>query len=195
MVELLVVIALIGLLAGLGSISLRGNGGSLQLSTAGSRCAGLLENARDSAVLQKVPVAVAILPSHPQTMVALAYQPDSKSWKRISNWETLPAGTIFDTDVYSDSNSALAQNAPTISPALPALTHKGTSYSPGGAGYGFLVFLPTGALQQSHSRPGMLRLTQGIPEGDHFRKTGSAADYLDVCVNPSTGRLKIARME
>jgi Tfp pilus assembly protein FimT len=195
MVELMAVIALVGLLAGIGSISLRGNGGALQLSTVGNRCAGLLENARDSAVLQKVPVAVVILPSQPQTMAALAYQPDSKSWKRISKWETLPSGLIFDTNVYSDSNSALSQNSPTVSPALPVLTYNGTDYSPGNAGYGFLVFLPSGALQQSHSRPGMLRLTQGTADGGTFQKTGSTTDFLDVCVNPATGRLKIARME
>ena len=195
LIGLLTAMALIGLLIGLGSISIRGSSNSLQLGTTGARCAGLLENARETAILRKTPTAVVFLSAKGKAPAALAvmeYKPDTDSWVRISKWENLPPGTISDSAVYQDYNSAVGQNSPAISPALPVLDVGENSYSPGGdTGYGYLVFLSTGALHQNHTRPGIFRLIQSIAGEANLVPTVAAKNYFEVIVNPSTGRKMI----
>lgn len=197
LVELLTVIAIIGILVGIGLLSLRGSSGAFQLAAAGAQCANLLESARETAVLRNTPVAVAIFPAgsqSPAALTALEYQTGSGSWSRISRWEKLPTGVIFDPAFDTGVNSALGENSPEMSPALPSLDYAGRSYAPrASGGYAYLVFLPSGALYQQHSHPGALHLVEGISSGETVRYTGARGNYFDLVVNPSTGRLKIVR--
>lgn len=197
--EMLTVVALIGLMTGLGSLSLRGNAGAVQLGAAGTQCANLLESARTTAILRKTPVAVAFLPASatsPAALTALEYRADSGTWSRISQWEKLATGVVLDPSTNPDFNSALRQNSPTVSPALPSLNYAGATFAPGGAdGYSYLVFLPTGALHQTHSHPGSLRLVEGVVTGEAIRYTGPIENYFEVVINPSTGRLKLNQPE
>ena len=199
LVEILAVITLIGILVGIGSVSMMGYAKASRLATASLQCANLLESARDTAILRKNPVAVAMFPADseaPAALTAFEYQAFSHTWQRISGWEKLPTGIVFDPDFNSDANSALAKNSPTVSPPLPAMDHAGTSYSPGGPnGYAFLVFLPSGVLLQQHSHPGLLRFVAGFRENQSIHRTGPPGHFVDLVIIPSTGRIKIVQPE
>jgi len=196
-VELLVVIALIAVIIGIGSTSFGGHSGATRLTGAAVQCANLLESARDAAILRKNPVAVAIFPPASGERAALTvfeYQPLTQAWARVWQWERLPAGVVMDTHYNPAANSAVAGNAPELSPALPVTDRDGQSYAPGQAGgYAYLVFLPTGALLQPHSRPGRLRLVEGVAEAGQVRRTGPSEQFVDLVVNASTGRLKLVK--
>ncbi len=197
--ELLIIVALIGTLTSLSVVSMRGNSSALNLQTSGVQCANLLESARGTAILRRIPVAVALMPAEanmPAALTVLAYQPDSSRWVQISNWEKLSYGVVMDPSFEPASNSALPGNSPVISPALPSLTRDGSTYAPGKSdGYAYLVFMPSGALYQDNSNPGMLRLALGTVEEGTVRLTNGTANYFNLFVNPSTGRVKIARPE
>jgi len=61
LVELLMVIAIISILTGVSTLSLKGISGGSELFTGGSQVANLLESARELAIVKKTPVAVALL--------------------------------------------------------------------------------------------------------------------------------------
>lgn len=197
LVEVLTVVALISVLAGIGSISVKGNAGASRLGTASARCANLFESARETAILRKTPVAVGIFPGNalsPVALTAFEYQSATQSWSRISQWEKMPVGVIFDPTVSTNVNSGLIENSPQVSPALPATDYSGETRLPGvSGGYAYLVFLPSGALLQQHSRPGLLRFVEGTGGEQEISQTGSPENFVDLVVNPATGRMKIIR--
>lgn len=199
LLELLTVVAMISVLAGIGSFSLRGNSGSVSLRTAGAQCGNFLESAREAAVLRKTPVAVVFIPATPTTPAALTglcLDSESGNWNRLFPWEKLPSGVLLDPTSSASANSVLGENAPTVSPALPPLHYAGSWIEPGGVqGYGYLVFLPSGALYQTHSHSGSLRLVEGVAQTSGIQATSSAKNYFEVVVNPSTGRLKYCQPE
>lgn len=196
-VELLTVVTLLGVLAGIGSISLKGNAGASRLATASTQSANLFESARETAILRKSPVAIALFPADsnsPAALTAFEYQPSSQTWSRISRWEKLPTGVIFDPSASTDINSALVENSPQVSPALPTTDYAGSARSAGvSGGYAYLVFLPNGSLLQQHSKLSLVRFVEGIGDSATFRHTGSAENFVDLVINPTTGRIKIVR--
>lgn len=196
-VELLTVLAVIGILIGLGLVSLNAHTRAARLSAAGTHCANLFESARDTAILRRTPVAVAIFPASPRApaaLTALEYQSSSQTWARISKWEKLPFGVVFDPTMSTGVNSALGENSQEVTPALSPMEYAGATYASGGSdGYAYLVFLPSGALLQQHSHPGLLRLVEGVGEGGPILRTGSPENFVDLVINPWTGRLKIVR--
>ena len=68
-------------------------------------------------------------------------------------------------------------------------------------GYGYIVFLPDGSLYQSGSQPSTFRLVKGVSTSGGAQYTGakdangSPADYFEIMINESTGRVKTARPE
>ena len=202
LLELLVVVAIISVLAGLGAISLRGGGS--RLSTGGAQVANFFESARELAILKKAPVAVGLLVNGDnvgsRVFTALEYHPDSAQWLRASKWETLPNGVLADMTPGDALNSFLPANSPSTSPGLPDLVYGAATYSPKTpAGYGYVIFLPNGSLYQSNSQPCVIRLVEGVftstgPQYTGARDSaGKPANYFEVVINESTGRIKTAR--
>ncbi len=201
--ELLVVVAIASLLAGLSVASLHGVSGAAKVSTAGAKLTGLLESARSDAILKKTPVAVALLASGQEsasrTFCALEFQPETGSWVQASKWENLPSGIVMDTSA-DLLNLFLPQNSPPLTPSLPSLTFAGTTYVPGTVtGYGYVIFLSDGSLYQSHSQPCVLRLVEGAasPSGPLYTGSkdaqGNPTDYFKIVINEATGCVKIVR--
>ena len=204
LVELLAVIAIISILTGVSTLSLKGLSGGSQLFTGGSQVANLLESARELAIVKKTPVAVALLAvgnnAGGRILTALELLPDSNQWARASKWESLPTGVLVDGTTPGVSDTFLPNNAPTISPALPNLVYGGTTYAPQNAsGYGYIVFLPNGSLYQSGAQPGVFRLVEGVSTSAGTKFTGpkdsanNPANYFQIVINESTGRIKTAR--
>lgn len=201
-VELLTVVAIMSILVSLGMVSLRGVSGGSNLSTSGSRLAGLLESAREEAILKRQPVAVTMLLSGSddarRTFSALEYVPANgvapASWKQVSRWETLPAGIVADVSSGTTanlSNAFSSDTSVTVSSVLPTLTYRGVSATPG-SGYGYLIFMPDGTIYQA-SQSCALSLVQGSWNGSSVQHTGDPNNYLQVVVNDATGRVKVIR--
>ena len=201
LVELLVVIGLIALLASLGGLSLKGGGA--QLSTAGAHIAGLMEQAREAAILKRQPTALIMLTdgddvAH-RVFSVLGYVPSATgagTWERLSKWEKLPQGVLADAGY----NALMPTNSPAVDPVLPALNYAGKSFAAGS--YGYAVFLPDGSLYQdasgSPASPFVLRLVEGVREGGAMKytsalKDGLAVNYFEIALNQATGLVKITR--
>jgi len=202
LVELLMVIAIIGVIAGVAAVSISGSTSAASISTGGSRLAGFLESARENAVLKRQPTAVAMLSANGEAagrvFISLQYIPASggtaASWKPVSGWEILPNGVVSkldDADYDANLPRAFSPGTtPAVSPALPSLTYKAKAYAPK-TDYGYLVFLPSGGLYQS---PGCaVKLVAGISESSGVSYIGNGANYLRIIINDATGRVKIVR--
>lgn len=201
-VELLTVVAIMSILVSLGMVSLRGISGGSNLATSGSKLAGLLESARAESILKRQPVAVVMLLSGSdgarRAFAALEYvpadAPATPSWKQVSRWETLPDGVIADTQ--PPAAGALASvfstdTSVTVTPTLPALKYRGTSFNPG-SGYGYVIFMPDGSIYQA-SQSCALSLIPGFWNGSDVQRAGTGNNYLQIVVNDATGRVKVVR--
>ncbi len=202
LVELLMVIAIIGVIASVVTVSIGGSTSAASISTGGSRLAGFLESARENAVLKRQPTAVAMLSANGEAagrvFISLQYIPASGStaatWKPVSSWELLPNGVVSkldDADYDVNLPRAFSPGTtPAVSPALPSLTYKAKAYAPK-TDYGYLVFLPSGSLYQS---PGCsVKLVAGVAESSGVSYIGNGANYLKIIINDATGRVKVVR--
>lgn len=216
LIELLVVIALIATLTSLTVFSLKGNSGAVNLTTGGWRLAGLIDSARETAILRQKPVAIVLLASGDEVanrvFTVLGYVPPVASdepgqWKQISRWETLPQGVLADTGVDSSGNPLVAFTpsgsvALNTSTTLPSLTYQGLHYTAKDQ-YGYIIFMPDGSICQDASgalpSPCVLRLVEGIRQGAETRRTGqkdgdgNAANYFEIVFIQATGKTKIIR--
>jgi len=202
LIELLVVITLISLLASLGGILLKGGGA--QLSTAGGHIAGLMEQAREEAIVKRQPTALIMLTDGDdvasRVFAVLGYVPAAEgtgTWKRVSKWEKLPTGVLADAGLLA----LMPANSPAVDPALPALNYAGKSFAAGSA-YGYAVFLPDGSLYQdaagAPASPFVLRLVEGFLKQGAVKYTGAqqagqAVNYFEIALNQATGLVKITR--
>ena len=208
LIELLVVIGLIALLASM--VAFLTNGGGAKLSTAGVQVAGLMDQAREVAILKRQPTALVMLADGNEAQrvfSVLGYVPAATgpgSWEHLSGWEKLPAGVLADVGVDSEGNPLQAlkpSNSPVVNPTLPTLSYAGASYAPG-TEYGYVVFLPDGGVYQDSSgapaTPLVLRLVEAVREGGSVRYTsaqvaGRSANFFEITLNQATGLAKITR--
>lgn len=195
LVELLVVVALMGVLLSLGVTSIQSVASAGKVSSAGSSVMGLLEAARENAILKRQPTAVVMLlnggDSARRAFSAFEHQ-TNKTWKQVSRWETLPEGIVVDDQ--ADTNNLAAAfstpTSPTLDSALPPITYRGGTYQPR-SGYAYLIFLADGSLYQSGNCA--LKLVEGSVNGTTVqRKNGSTKD-LQVLINDATGRSRVLR--
>jgi len=189
------------------------------LFTSAARVSTMLDSARQTAIMTRQPVAVAMLPADAnsvQRFAALKYS-GSGSWTQISSWTSLPSGVLAaggastPTDSSGDVlNAFQPADSPKVSYALPSLSYGGTNYHPGSATstgstyYGDVIFLPDGSLYQDQASPVshpvipcIVRFVQGITDGNGGIKTytnaGGAANYCDIVLNDATGQVKLVR--
>lgn len=209
LIELLVVAGIIAFLAALVSFSAKGGGA--KLSTAGVQIAGLMEQAREVAILKRQPTAMVMLTDGEEAahrvFAVLGYVPDAAgagAWERLSRWEKLPTGVLADVGEDSGGNPLQAlkpSNSPTVDPALPTLSYAGANYAPG-TRYGYVIFLPEGGVYQDPggvpAAPLVLRLVEAVREGGALRYTsaqeaGRSLNFFEITLNQATGLAKITR--
>ena len=202
LVELLVVISIISLLASFGGMLLKGGGA--QLSTAGSNVAGLIEQAREAAIVRRQPTALVMLTDGDdianRVFTVMGYVPAASgtgSWERISKMEKLPSGVVADEGLLA----LMPANSPSVDPALPSLNYAGQSFDPGSK-YGYAVFMPDGSLYQdaagAPASPFVLRIVEGFrgPSGMQYtgaQNAGHSVNYFEIALNQATGLVKITR--
>lgn len=208
LVELLAVMAVIGIIIALSAVGMGGYSSAAMISTAGTRVAGLLEATRENAILKRQPTAVAMISGNGEAacrvFIALQYFPASGAaaaqWKRVSPWEALPIGVVVSLDEIDATNQAesdvalprafSAAQSPTVFPALPSLSYKGRDYAPK-TGYGYLVFLPDGSLHGSPSC--VVKLVAGVADANGVTPRANDANAMNIIVNDATGRVKVLR--
>ncbi len=210
LVELISVVSIIVLLLTFLAPSLR-NSDAVLLGTTGVRLDGLMEAWRQTAIMSRQPVAVAMLAGDNaanQHFTAMRWFPESSGtagvWKQISKWESLSEGILSDkTDSSGNYLGAfLPDYSPDLNNSLPNLVYEGVTYRPGKTpGYGYIVFLPDGSLYQDAKGPPVpckLRLVAGMRAGESIgyhglkNNDGRPANYFEIVLNAS-GRSKVVR--
>lgn len=212
LVELLCVCSIMVVLSALVIPAMQTPSGTL-LFTSAARLSTMLESARQTAILKRQPVAVAMLPadsSSVQRFTALQYS-GSNSWIQIARWTALPTGVLADSPADTDSsgnmlNAFAPTNSPVVSSTLPGLVYAGTTYKPGATAtsYGYVIFLPDGSLYQNNGLPKIpciTRVVEGTTNGAGGIKfytgarntAGGPANYCDIVLNNTTGQVKLVR--
>lgn len=104
LLELLVVIAVLGILAAMTSLAISSLSQGTKLTTAGNLAVDLINNARQVARTRNTMTMVAMVSSGADTGRALAILAFSAtngtngSWSQIDKWRTLPEGIIIETN-------------------------------------------------------------------------------------------------
>jgi prepilin-type N-terminal cleavage/methylation domain-containing protein len=195
LIELLVTVAIIGVLLSLGVTSFQGSQGSRKVASSGSRLMGLFEAARENAIIKRQPTAIVMLlksENARRVFSALEYDP-AGTWKQVSRWEVFSEGVAVDTaQGRSDLPVAFsATSSPTVTPALPAMTFRGVSYSPR-TDYAYLIFMPDGSLYQSGNCS--VTLVEGDAPGGVVSKKGEGLTFFEILINDVTGRVQASRL-
>lgn len=204
LVELLSVVAVVGLLTtvGVGGLGgLRQGGG---LTSAGNKIANLVVLARQVAVSENTATAVVVLTKDGLSndrggayrSVAIIKLEDN-AWKQVSPWENLPDGVVIDP---SASISTFFQNA-TLPTGLGGDTSPQFNFRGARVGLNDLacrVFLPGGGMLNPDQSP-QLRVVEGELAGGataryrHTAADGLPSNYYDLTLLGVTGQIKVAR--
>ena len=195
LIELLTVMAVVGVLATLTVAAVRGIGGANSLTAAGNQIAALAFQARQHSMTRGACTALIISEDiGAQAVYALTPRsdgdaPETADWTQLTRWTTLPAGIAIDW-----AASSLASQSAALTPPLPALTRAGQTV----AGYRMLVFKPDGSLLGETDPPG-LRVVEGQVDSNgglvrsHPGSSNGSANVYDIRFLPASGRIKIDR--
>jgi len=208
LIELLVVVAVIVIMAGLAVPAYTSIGKGSQLSASGNRVANLINLARQNSMSKNSMTAFLVLTdsriNNAYQSVALMELPNQSSvWTQISNWETLPSGTIIDpgpdgnpSHPYQFSFNNSSDTTPL--PGVPQQPFPPISYGGRHAGtYRYEIFLPNGSLLSGSAV--QIRLAEGLISSGVATYThpdpkgGGPANYYEVTILAGTGRTKIDR--
>jgi len=205
LVEFLVVIAIVGTMMGLATLSLKGVSSGVALSGEGNRISTLITLARQNAMSKNTPTAL-VLSTDPSLDVRLRAMsiweatprndgslPVAADWKQISKWETLKTGVVFAPP------SGTQMDLPTVSsnPPFPALTFEGQSIA--ADGFVCKIFLPAGGLLTA--LPGIVTLAEGVvpagatsPVYTNTNADGTPANTYTITVVAATGHMVVERL-
>ncbi len=195
LIELLVTVAIIGVLLSLSVTSFQGFQGSRKVSSAGSRVMSLFEAARENAIIKGQPTAIVMLLKNENSrrvFAAVQYEP-AGTWKQISRWEIIPEGVLVDsTQGRSELPVAFSkESSPTVSTDLPALTFRGKTYAPR-TDYAYLIFMPDGSLYETGNCS--VVLIEGDAPGGTVQRKGDGHNFFEILVNDVTGRVQASRL-
>jgi len=208
LIELLVVVAIIVMMTGLAVPTFTNIGKTNSLSSSGNQVANLLNLARQNS-MSKNSMTALVVQTDSQTnnayrSIALMELPNqSKLWKQISGWETLPSGTIVDPGPdgnpahpyqFSFNRSSDAVPLPGVpQQPFPSIAYGGKTVN----SYSYEIFLPNGSLLSGSAvqirvaggyvSSGVATYTQPDSHG------GGPANYYEVTILAGTGRTKIDR--
>lgn len=180
LLELLVVIAVLGILAAMTSLAIGSLGYGTKLTTAGNLAVDVINNARQAARARNTMTMVAMITGGAdagRALAALSFTATNGtngSWSQIDKWRTLPEGIIVDT------NKSLNFFQPP--PPSATITRAGAA-----ATCSCAVFLPDGRPLNAASANLILYLTSA--------NTNSAQtnNYYKIIVNQATGIPTIRR--
>jgi prepilin-type N-terminal cleavage/methylation domain-containing protein len=201
LLELLLVLAIIGVVIGLAAPLAGGLGKSKSVTEAGNHLTDLLASARQNSMTKNCLTVLLIPAGTDQWNSCILYQlrpkpdgtaPTSSDWEAVSKWENLPTGvTIDDTTFVTEAQSA------SLPAPLPTIRRGNTTISE----YRFVTFMPRGILYPKTVPSGgnpYLNLVAGIRSGRRVilqgsAKNGMAANIYKIIVLSSTGITKIER--
>ena len=216
LLELLLVVAIMVILIGLTVPAVSNFRSANLLSASGEKVVNLLNLARQNSMSRNTMTAFVMITdptlANPYRSFALlelvplssGTPPATRTWKQISNWETLPDGVIVDPAWPSNVAQSLADSSTQAShlPASMAIT----PFAYGGENvdsYRYVIFMPTGGLFLNGSSSFVqIQLVEGfLPQGSGtptYTKPatgpgGSWANYYRISTLAATGRVKIDR--
>ena len=195
LIELLTVVAMIGLLSALIAPAVSSIGKATSLVTAGNNLVGLVDQARQNSMAKNVMTALIAIKGSSSNAVGFGlfeYVPEATGWKQISKWETLKDGIVA---YYNNPDYPFTDG--TIPP--PIANFSGIKYR--GAttnAFQYLIFLPSRGLLQNTSA--QLQLAEGFATtagAITFTRPssggGKPANFYTVSVLAMSGRPKIDR--
>lgn len=194
--ELLVVMAVITLLAGLVAPSLSANRGK-SLTTSGNLVADLVQQARENSVAKNVMTALVVVGNSPnpsangRAVILLELSGSPAKWSPISRWTTLPDGVLIDPD--SSRSVGFFGNSPTVSPAVTLPSYGGAAMDPNNCAV--QIFAPGGRLLttgMANPTSPLLHLVLGTMDNQTVRSQNTA-NYYDIVINRFTGIPKVDR--
>lgn len=205
LVELLAVIALVGIILGIVVPALSGMGRGTSLVTAGNMVNNMAGMARQHAMSRNTLTALLVLANQGtdadyRAVSVLEYKPGT-GWSQVGGWEMLPVGITVDAGDTQECSFLL--RSPNPFPFLsatnqdnPPVTFQSLPIrSPDG--YAARIFTPGGGLQNP-AAPAQIRLVEGRVEGGAIRYTnrndaGKPANYFDIAIVGATGATKTSR--
>jgi hypothetical protein len=212
MIELLTVMGLISVLAGVSLPAIKGVTGSRSLSTGAAELAGWLNTARSEAIARHTVVRFMIARqwdsrtnANLRRLSLWAWDAEAQNFFPISKWEELPEGIILEPKVPDYlANAAYAQADPSVVRGDSVLTESfrtaefaaGTQAEPLSARY--IEFLPSGTARVpgSSARRLIYVATPGFQRGGEIVHTtnagdGRPTDWAQINVDTFTGRARV----
>ncbi len=194
LVELLVVIALLGIMAVLIVPAFNNLGKSQILTAEGNKLVNLINLAAQNSSAKNAMTALIAVPGSSTNSVGFSlfeYVPEGTGWKQVSKWETLKDGIV----AYYPNASYKFTDYPATPPPIqdfPTISYRNTPVS----AFQYLIFLPSRSLLQNTSA--QFQLAEGFTPGGAISFTrplpaGGPANFYTVTVLGTTGRAKIDR--
>lgn len=160
LIELLVVVAILGIMAAAGSAALTGS--SKSLSGATSAASTLFGLARTEAIMRRVPARVIVDtvydPANPDNylrrMTVVVRNEAGSGWEQVSRWTQLPGNAFYNKDASRNHDSDM----------FPGLA--------GGAGSGPYVYFEFSPNGQAVGRAQFV-LSNGSVRGGEFQESGN----------------------
>ena len=207
LVELIVVVAVIGIVTGFVVPAVSGMGRATALVTGGNMVANLTNQARQTAVAKNTMTALVLLGNQGtaedyRTLTVLEYVPGGVGWSPLTGWQKLPDGIAVDTEradsTFLDHSPAFPQPQASglEAPKNPPVFYQQQQVKDGD-GYAARIFLPSGGLQNSQD-PAQLRLVEGFVQNGRLVRThrdssGKSSNYYDLTIIGATGITKVSR--
>ncbi len=204
LVELLTVVALIGILMGFVVPALSGMGRGTALTTAGNTVNNLAGLARQHAMSRNTLTALVVLGNQGtdadyRALTVLEYRRGA-GWSQVGGWETLPVGITVDSGDTQACSFLLRSPEPfpflsATNQSNPPILYQSVPLSYGA--YAARIFTPGGGLQNPGD-PAQIRIVEGSVEGGTIRYThrnaeGKPANFFDIAIVGATGATKISR--
>gem|GEM_PF-845642 len=204
LLELLVVMAIMGIIVMLMIPSLKSIGGGTSLTGEGNRIASLIIQARQNAMSKNALTALVVItdPGLAANLSAASLwestprsdgtSPTPADWKQISKWEVLRKGVVF----VPPTGTQMDPPAVVTNPPFPVLNQAGKALA--ADGFVCKIFLPAGGLLAG--KPGLINLAEGfIAPGDtaptytNKKADGTPANLYTITIIAATGHLVVER--